>query len=356
MKKAIVTGAAGFIGSHLVDKLLEEGYYVIGIDSFITGKYQRRDVDNFIMFTMDIAGNDFLPQMEYLPKIFSGVEVVFHCAAIARIGPSVENPEKYYKNNVLSTLHILEWCAKNHVKLVYSSSSSVWFNDNPYAHSKLIGEAMCRMYANLYNMDIQCLRYYNVYGDRMAAGSYSTVLEKFKSAMLKNKPLYIYANNENDSPVRDFTYVGDIVQANLLMLKVKGLRVFEVGSNNPHNIAEIAKLFSNNIQYVDPLNLPIPQIATRRETRANITDIMEIGYQPTMDVMDWITSHYLKKPDLNTRYNLYKLKCVENHYPVFIPNFICSCGKHPIAYYTEAEIMANYKLTSCPFCNKSYCD
>ena len=272
--KILITGWKGFIGSHLTEKLLELGHDVVGIDNGSTGTYSNPKVT--IHQLKNLCNSDSFD--------LKGINVVFHVAAIARIPQSFETPQLYYQNNVLSTLNLLEACRKQGVKkLIYSSSSSVVDPSNPYAHSKLIGEQLCEMYSRLYGMDIQCLRYFNVYGDRMANGSYATVLQKFKDQLDKNEPLQIYGMGRQK---RDFTFVGDVVDANLLMLNQKEFGIFDVGSGQNYTILQIAQQFNHSMLFIDGF-------VGREETLANIEPIRKLGYEPKENVLNWIKTKFL---------------------------------------------------------------
>lgn len=271
----LISGWQGFIGSHLTEKLLELGHEVVGIDNGQTGTYQN---DRVMSINCDLKANMPLSSLHH-------VDVVFHVAAIARIPQSFENPHLYYQNNILSTLNLLEACRKRGVKkFIYSSSSSVVDPSNPYAHSKLIGEELCEMYSRLYEMEIQCLRYFNVYGDRMAQGGYATVLQKFKEQKDKNEPLQIFGMGKQK---RDFTFVEDVVQANLLMLNETEFGVYDVGSGNNYSILEIAQCFNHSMAFVEG------GFVGREETLANIEPLKQKGYNPTGNVLNWIKNEFI---------------------------------------------------------------
>lgn len=276
--KILVTGWRGFIGSHLTEKLLELGHEVIGIDNgqseFFQTKTGHEPYNNpkvKVHKLKNLCNSDTFD--------LKGIDAVFHVAAIARIPQSFDNPHLYYQNNVLSTLNLLEACRKQGIKkFIYSSSSSVVEPSNPYAHSKLIGEELCEMYAHLYGMEIQCLRYFNVYGKRMAQGGYATVLQKFKEQLDRGQPLQLFGQGKQK---RDFTFVDDVVQANLLMLNEFRWGIYDVGSGQNYSILEIAQQFNHTIEFVDGF-------VGRDETLANIKPLQEKGYKPTGDIRKWI--------------------------------------------------------------------
>lgn len=281
MSRILVTGWKGFIGSHLTEKLLELGHEVIGIDNgqsnfFQTGQpYSNPKVK--VHQLENLCNSDSFD--------LKGIDVVFHVAAIARIPQSYENPHLYYKNNIVSTLNLLEACRKQGIKkFIYSSSSSVVDPSNPYAHSKLIGEELCEMYSRLYGMNIQCLRYFNVYGERMATGGYATVLQKFKEQKDKGQPLLLFGQGKQK---RDFTFVEDVVQANLLMIDETEFGIYDVGSGKNYSILEIAQCFNHAMAFMKD------GFVGRDETLANIQPLKEKGYNPKGDVIKWIKDVFI---------------------------------------------------------------
>lgn len=273
--KILISGWKGFIASHLTERLLDLGHEVVGIDNGQTGTYKNSKVK--VHKLQNLCNSDSFD--------LKGIDIVFHVAAIARIPQSYESPQWYYKNNILSTLNLLEACRKRGVKkFIYSSSSSVVDPSNPYAHSKLIGEELCEMYSRLYGMNIQCLRYFNVYGERMASGGYATVLQKFKDQKDKGQPLQIFGGGQQR---RDFTFVGDVVDANLLMLNQTEFGIYDVGSGQNYSILEIAQRFGTTMAFVDGF-------VGRDETLANIEPIEKLGYKSKVNVLDWITDEFLR--------------------------------------------------------------
>ena len=282
--RVLISGWKGFIGSHLTERLLELGHEVIGIDSGQSDFFQ--------------IGHNHVPYKNLKVNVhklrnlcssesfdLKGIDVVFHVAAIARIPQSYENPHLYYQNNILSTLNLLEACRKQGIKkFIYSSSSSVVDPSNPYAHSKLIGEELCEMYSRLYGMNIQCIRYFNVYGERMASGGYATVLQKFKEQKDKNEPLQIFGMGKQK---RDFTHVSDVVDANLLMLNETEFGIYDVGSGKNYSILEIAQSFNHSMAFVDG------GFVGREETLANIEPLKQKGYNPKGNVLNWIKNEFI---------------------------------------------------------------
>jgi UDP-glucose 4-epimerase len=223
--KFLVTGGAGFIGSHIVEELLERGERVRVLDNFSTGKKE-----NIVPFSKEIElieGD--IRDLKIVEKAAKGVDYVLHQAALPSVFRSVKDPITTNEVNVLGTLNILMAAKEAGVKrVVYASSSSVYGDTpqlpkrenteisplSPYALSKLTGEEYARLFTSLYGLEIISLRYFNVFGSRQdPASQYAAVIPKFISSMLKEESPLIYGDGEQS---RDFTYVSNVVSANLL--------------------------------------------------------------------------------------------------------------------------------------------
>jgi nucleoside-diphosphate-sugar epimerase len=220
----LVTGGAGFIGSHLVDALLQRGCIVRVIDNFATGKPEQSH-PSAELIKADIRHG------ASIANAFQGVDCVFHIAALPRVPLSIENPLETHMVNVVGTLNVL-LAARNACvrRVVYSGSSSVYGDQaqlplheemkpnplNPYALQKLAGEQYIRLFHRLYGMETLALRYFNVFGRRMASeGAYVTVISAFLRARSADQPLLIHGDGEQ---TRDFTHVSDVVRANLFAM------------------------------------------------------------------------------------------------------------------------------------------
>jgi UDP-glucose 4-epimerase len=257
--KILVTGGAGFIGSNLVDKLIDGGCKVFVIDNLSTGKKENLN-KKAIFYKADICHLD-----KILP-LFKGIDYVFHLAANPRVIFSVENPIESHKVNVDGTLNVLYASYKNRVKrLIFASSAAVYgdikelpLKENmtpkpisPYGLHKLIGEHYCKLFSNLYNLETVCLRYFNVYGPRMDPyGPYALVIGKFLKLRKENKPLTIYGDGKQ---TRDFIYVDDVVKANILAMKSKKVgrgEIINICSGKNYSINYIAKLIGGRKIYL----------------------------------------------------------------------------------------------------------
>jgi UDP-glucose 4-epimerase len=291
-KKILVTGGAGFIGSHLVDALIEKGFDVVVIDNLSTGKRENLN-PKAKFYELDIR------DLEKIKPVFDGVEYVFHLAARPRVPYSIEFPVESHSNNVLGTLNVLIAAKDAGVKkLIYSSSSSVYGEQeklplheemvpnpqSPYALQKLTGEKYCQLFHKLYGLPTVSLRYFNVYGPRISfEGSYVLVLGVFLQQKIKGEPLTIEGDGEQS---RDFTYVEDVIRANILAMESdragKG-EVINIGAGNNHTINKIAKLIGGEIIYKPARK------GDMRHTLAHNQKAKELlGWEPTVKIEEGI--------------------------------------------------------------------
>ena len=258
MKKCLVTGGAGFIGSNLVERLLGASFQVQVLDNLSSGLLQN--LEPFREY-IDFKQGD-VRDLAILQEMMSGVEVVFHQAAVVSVPQSIEDPIEAAMVNDLGTLNILEAARHSGVRRVVFASSCAVYGDlpqlpkkeemdtkplSPYAASKLHGETYARLYKDLYGLETVCLRYFNVYGPRQDPSSpYSGVISIFMDKAARGKPPTIYGDGEQ---CRDFVYVADVVQANLLAAQRENISsvVINVGTGKSvtvntlwKNIAELA--------------------------------------------------------------------------------------------------------------------
>ncbi|PXV95622.1 UDP-glucose 4-epimerase [Lachnotalea glycerini] len=276
----VVTGGAGFIGSHLSQKLLNLGYIVRIIDNLCQGN------PDYIPDGAEFYEGNVLDK-DLLKKVFTGAKGVFHMAAMSKVAPSIEKIEYCTEQNVLGTLNVLLMARECKVqKVVYSASSSYYGNRqapqneemlpdplNPYALSKYVGEQYCELYTVLYGLPTISLRYFNVYGRRQPSeGAYALVLGIFLKNLKEGKPLLIHGKGEQR---RDFIHVSDIVEANIAAFKseAKGM-VLNVGSGKNISIQELADLISKD-QIYEP-------------RRAGDAEITLADISKTKAILNWV--------------------------------------------------------------------
>lgn len=287
--KYLVTGGAGFIGSHLVDRLLRDGSEVIVIDNFSTGRYEnlahQKANKNLIIIEEDIS------HFDKISPYFKKVEIVFHIAGLADIVPSILDPISYYKANVSGTVAVVESSRLSGVKkLLYAASSSCYGMPDvyptcetseirpqyPYALTKFLGEQIVLHWSKVYKLPVISLRLFNVYGPRSrTSGAYGAVFGVFLAQKLNNKPFTIVGDGTQK---RDFIFVRDVADA-FIMAAGSGLKseIMNVGSGNCYSINQLLCLLggSNNIEYI-PKRPGEPD-----RTWADITKIKTLlGWQP----------------------------------------------------------------------------
>ena len=238
--RSLVTGGAGFIGSHLVDKLLALGHEVTVLDNFSTG---RKENLSHVAGQVEIVECDLSESGSWIEN-FARTDFVFHLAALADIVPSIQNPEDYFKANVDGTFNVLQASKKADVKrFIYAASSSCYgipeqypTNENaeikpqyPYALTKRMGEELVLHWSQLYKLPALSLRFFNVYGTRSrTSGTYGAVLGVFLAQKLANKPLTVVGDG---TQTRDFTYVTDIADALIAAAQSnKAGEIYNVGS------------------------------------------------------------------------------------------------------------------------------
>ena len=295
MITSLVTGAAGFIGSKLVDYLLDRGHQVVCVDN-----ESAECNDKFYWNPKAINVKGDVTDYKFMKNVFTGVEYVFHLAAEARLQPAIKNPIEAVYKNCVGTTTVLQCAREAGVKrLVYSSTSSGYgFNPspnietqpddclNPYSASKVAAEKFCKMYSDLYGLETVVLRYFNVFGERSPTrGQYAPVIGIFQRQKDAGEPLTIVGDGTQR---RDFIYVGDVARANELAALMPGVKdhlgeVFNVGSGINYSVQEIADAISDNQTY-------IPKRDGEMETTwSNIDKVNKvIGWKPEVDVLEWI--------------------------------------------------------------------
>ena len=256
-KRILITGAAGFIGSHLAEELLKSGYKVLGIDNFddfYPKAYKEANLKLLLSnSSFEFVTGDFGNEAD-LNRFSNKPDIIIHLAAKAGVQPSLQAPANYIETNIAKTNNLLEWMRKQQIKkLVFASSSSVYGNTleipfketqdvgqpvSPYAFSKRSCELMNYTYHQLYNFDIINLRFFTVYGERQRP---DLVIHKFVAKILKNEPIHLYGDG---STSRDYTYWADTVKGIIAAMKLvdTGVNIFEIinlGNNSPVTLQEL---------------------------------------------------------------------------------------------------------------------
>ena len=298
MTKSLVTGGAGFIGSNLVDKLIQLGHEVVVIDN-------ESAESNEEFYWNDKAQNYKYDIRDYenTRSLYNGVDFVFHLAAESRIQPAIENPIEAVSLNSVGTCTVLQCSRESGVKRVmYSSTSSGYGMHqspnvetqpddclNPYSVSKVNGEKLCKMYTSLYGLPTISFRYFNVYGERQPVrGQYAPVVGIFLRQRDAGESLTIVGDGNQR---RDFTYVGDVVNANILAAitdvnsEAFG-EMYNVGTGTNLSVNQVARMISKNT-----VNIP-PRPGEARTSLANNQKLRKtFGWEPTMKLEDWIAAH-----------------------------------------------------------------
>ncbi len=287
MANILVTGGAGFIGSHLVEKLIQNKHSVIVIDNLKTGRKQNLNnvIENkkFKFVKYDITDK------KKLNKYFRKIDIVFHLAALAEIVPSIENPDEYFETNVAGTLNVLEASKKNNVKkIIYAASSSCYGlpkkfptseKENidcryPYALTKHLGEQMILHWSKVFKLNAISLRLFNVYGPRSrTSGTYGAVFGVFLAQKFAKKPFTVVGDGKQK---RDFTYVSDVVDCFIKSgFSNVSDQIFNVGTGKAKSINSLVKLLKGEVVYI-PKRPGEPDI-----TQANIKKIKSfLGWAP----------------------------------------------------------------------------
>lgn len=290
-KKVIVTGGAGFIGSHLVEELVRRDYQVIILDDLSTGREDnigqllKRDNVRLVQGTVT--------DLHLLQGLFKNADYIFHQAAIASVSRSIENPHESHCVNITGTLNVLLAARDGGVRKVIFASSSAVYGDtptlpqiedmipdpqSPYALTKLVGEYYCSIFHRIYALPTICLRYFNVYGPRQTADSqYAAVVPMFIARVLQDKPPTIYGDGKQ---TRDFTFIRDVIEANILAAESDADGIFNIGTGKSITINEMTELIINLLgSDIKPIHQE-PRSGDVKHSLADITRAQSFGYTP----------------------------------------------------------------------------
>ena len=277
MKKILVTGGVGFIGTNLIKRLINMGYSVTSLDDYSTGikenelngvKYINDDIENITKF-----GNEF--------------DTCFHLAAQSRVQPSFENPQESVRVNVLGTTKLMEWAKSNNVKVIYAGSSSKHHDpsDSPYAMTKFLGEEICKLYKKSFKVNVEIARFYNVYGPLEPLDEkFGNVIGIWQVRLNKNLPLPIVGDGNQK---RDFTHVYDVIDGLLRISRSNIIHndAWEIGTGVNYSINELYDIFSKKFK---TSSIKIP------EQRGNYRETLRVN-DDLINLLDWRPKDRLKE-------------------------------------------------------------
>jgi UDP-glucuronate 4-epimerase len=315
----LVTGGAGFIGSHLVEKLLVKNHRIIVIDNFdpfYDSSIKERNLDQAKNFkNFKLYRNDILDE-QALHKIFTenSFDLIVHIAAKAGVRPSIANPSAYYQTNVQGTVNLLEKCKQHGIKkFIFASTSSIYGNNekvpfsendpvdfpiSPYAATKKAAELICYTYYHLYHIDIHALRFFTVYGPRQRP---DLAIHKFFKLIWQNKPIQLYGDG---STSRDYTYIDDIIDGVLKSIEgLSGFEIINLGESQTitlRHLVEVIEQILGKKAYKEFLPM---QPGDVRQTFADISKAKRLlGYDPhtsieqgLADFYEWFKQNYAAK-------------------------------------------------------------
>ena len=288
--KALVTGGAGFIGSNLVDRLLDRGDMVVVVDNETANNHKETYWnDNAINVKADVNDKGF-------DNIATNIDCIFHLAADISIPYSIKNPVGTYSNNVHGLLNVLEVARKSDIKnVVFSSTAAIYgLTDkvcvetdtpdplNPYSVSKLAGENLMKMYNDLYGIKTVSLRYFNVYGPRQSnTGQYAPVVGIFQKQKEQHSALTIVGDGKQ---TRDFVHVSDVAAANILVSESDATGVYNVGTGIEYSVNQIADMISDVQRNISP------RVGEARRSLSDSSKLQSLGWKPQIKLEDWVNA------------------------------------------------------------------
>lgn len=313
MNKYLIAGGAGFIGSNIAERLIKEGHFVRVLDNFYSGKEENLEFakglgkDKFELIRGDIRDKDACD------KACHGMDYVLLQAALRSVPKSMEDPQSYNDVNINGVLFMLQAASKNKVKrLVFASSSSIYGDTDkfpqkeehlpllisPYALSKLTGEYYCRIFSEFFNVPTVCLRYFNVFGPKQALDDeYAVVIPKFIHCVMHDEQPPIFGTGKQS---RDFTYIDNVISANILAATTPGIKheVVNVANGKDNTVLEIVNILNRILgKNIEPKLLPIRKGDVFR-TNADISKVSKVlGYKPLVNFEDGLakTVEYFRK-------------------------------------------------------------
>ncbi len=287
--KAVVTGGAGFIGSHIVEALVRSGRHVVALDDLSSGKLEN--INHLPKDRLEFVSGS-VTDLGLLESVLHGADVIFHEAAIASVPLSLEKPEATHEVNLTGTLNVLRAAKHNSVgKVVFASSCAIYGNDailptpehfpadpqSPYAVSKLAAEYYCDVFRKVYGLSTICLRYFNVYGPRQSAESdYAAAIPRFINLIGGGKSPVVFGDGEQS---RDFVFVRDVVAANLLAAESDLAGVYNIGTGESVSVNRLADMIMKLYGHVGNVVHEAARLGEVRHSRADNSRAMAFGYR-----------------------------------------------------------------------------
>lgn len=279
--KILVTGGNGFVGTNLIKRLISEGHTVDSLDDYSIG-LKSNEIDGCNYVSLDI---------EQIDRMDDDYDLCYHLAGLSRIQPSFDDPMETFRVNTEGTQIVMDWALKNNIKVIYAGSSSKHHDphQSPYATYKYLGEEICKMYRKVYNLHIDIVRFYNVYGPyEVVDGDWAAVIGIWRRQVRDGEPLTIVGDGEQR---RDFTHVDDIVDG---LIKIGNLDYYhedawELGTGVNYSINEVAQMFVERFDC--KLNYIPNQNGNYRETLRESDDSLEkLNWNPTDKLKSYIDS------------------------------------------------------------------
>tara|TARA_A100001015_G_scaffold131566_1_gene146015 strand:+ start:36 stop:890 length:855 start_codon:yes stop_codon:yes gene_type:complete len=271
MKKVLVTGGVGFIGSNLIKQLVKNDFKVTSIDNYSTGSINN-----------EIKGVEYInDDIENIHKIQTNFNLCFHLAAQSRVQPSFDNPNESLRVNVNGTSRVMEWAKKNNTKVIYAGSSSKHHDpsDSPYAMYKFLGEQVCLLYKKSYNVNVEICRFYNVYGPgENVDEKFGNVIGIWTAKIKKNQPLPIVGDGKQR---RDFIHVYDLVDGLIKIAEsdISHNDAWELGSGINYSVNDLFNFFKNKYD-IESINIPDQPGNYRKTLRTNDDTLKLLNWDP----------------------------------------------------------------------------
>lgn len=281
--KILVTGGNGFIGSNLIQRLVDEGHTVVSLDNLSTG-FKENEINGCRYVYGDVENALYLRGDDY--------DLCYHLAALSRIQPSFEDPSETFRVNTIGSQTVAEWARHNNVKVVYAGSSSRWHDpyQSPYAATKHLGEEIFKMYKRTYDLDVEICRFYNVYGpNEILEGDWAAVVGIWRRQVRDGENITIIGDGEQR---RDFTHVDDIVDAlhKVGFLNEKHEDAWELGCGVNYSINEMFQMFKEKFPHIQSVYLPDQPGNYRKTLRENDDSLERLDWKPEDRLNHYIQS------------------------------------------------------------------